>query len=126
MRSIAGIAIFLFFISNASLAQIQRTPVKQPADTNTVSPETSKQENPRKEIFRELNLSKEQKQQLKAINQTTKAAKETIENDNTLTESEKKTKLLTLRKNNAFKINAMLTEEQKKKFRQLKESKNGQ
>jgi len=126
MRSISGIAIFIFILINPSSAQIQRTPLKQPVDTSVISRETFQQENPRKDIFRELNLSREQKQHLKKISQSTKAAKETIENDATLTASDKKAKLRTLRKNNALKIDAMLTEEQKIKFRRLKENKNAE
>ena len=76
-------------------------------------------------MFRELDLSKEQKVKLKEINQSMKASKEAIENDTALSETAKKEKLRSLRKEQAFKIQAILTEEQKIKFRELRTKKKG-
>jgi len=47
-----------------------------------------------------------------------------LENDTTLTEADKKAKLKALKKEQAQKIQALLTEEQKIKFRKLR-NKNG-
>ena len=74
-------------------------------------------------MFRELDLTREQKIKMKEINQSMKASRETIENDTTLSETEKKTKLRALKKEQIQKIQAILTEEQKNKFRQMREKK---
>ena len=71
-------------------------------------------------MFRELDLTKEQRAKMKEINQSMKTSKEAIENDATLSETEKKQKLKTLRKEQAVKIQEILTEEQKIKFRELR------
>ena len=105
---------------NGSMAQVQRTPVKQKTDSSTVVTDPEKNKGSRKEMFRELDLTKEQKMKMKEINQSMKASKESIENDTALSEIEKKEKLRALKKEHVQKIQALLTEEQKVKFRQLK------
>lgn len=104
-----------------SSAQVQRRPVKQQPDSATVSPVAEKNKDNRKEIFRELNLTREQKGKMKEINQSMKASKDAIENDTTLSEAEKKAKLKTLRNEHTRQVQAVLTEEQKVRFRQLKD-----
>ena len=127
MKKYIGIGL-LMMISCTSFAQIQRTVVKQKTDSTTTVQVKENQQETRKEMFRELDLSKEQKMKMKEINQSMKASRETIENDTALAETEKKEKLKALRKEQALKIQAILTEEQKIKFRELrvKNKANGQ
>ncbi|MEP7163809.1 MAG: hypothetical protein ABI741_03895 [Ferruginibacter sp.] len=119
MKKYIGIALCIM-ICNESHAQIQRTVVKQKPDSTATEQVADKKTDSRKEIFRELDLTKEQKVKMKEINQSMKASKETIENDAALSDPQKKEKLKTLRKEQAIKIQAILTEEQKIKFRELK------
>ena len=121
MKKYFLLVALMIMISYASMAQLQRTPVKQKNDSSVVEPAAEKNKDSRKEMFRELDLTREQKIKMKEINQSMKASKEAIENDTTLSETEKKTKLKALKKEQVQKIQAILTEEQKTKFRQLKE-----
>ena len=107
-----------------SFAQIQRKVVKQKADSATAKSEPVKENESRKEILKELDLTKEQKVKLKEVNQSMKASKEAIENNLELSDIQKQEKLKALKKEQMSKIQSILTEEQKIKFRQLKE-KNG-
>jgi len=124
MKKYCAILIMMLLTGYSSLAQIQRNPVKQKKDSLAVAPAAEKKIDSRKEIFKELNLTQEQKMKLKEINQSMKASRETIESDSTLSEADKKAKLRTLRKEHGSQVQALLTEEQKIKFRELKE-KNG-
>ena len=110
----------LMMISCTCFAQIQRTVVKQKNDSTVTEQTPQKKDESKKEIFRELDLTKEQKVKLKEINQSMKTSKENIENDPALTDTEKKEKLRSLKREQAVKIQAILTEEQKIKFRELR------
>ena len=119
------IAIVILCLTGLNItAQIQRNVVKQKSDSTVTEPTQPKQDGSRKELLRELDLTKEQKIKMKEINQTMKLSKDAIENDTTLNENEKKEKLKVLRKEQVTKIQAILTEEQKIKFRQLRAKKN--
>ncbi len=124
MKKYIGIGL-LMMISCTCFAQIQRTVVKQKSDSTAVEQVPENKDGSRKEMFRELDLSKEQKAKMKEINQSMKASKEAIENDAVLSDTEKKEKLKLLRKEQTFKIQAILTEEQKIKFRELRAKKKG-
>ena len=119
MKKYIGIGLFIM-ISCTCFAQIQRTVVKQKPDSTATEQGPEKKNESRKEIFRELDLTKEQRGKMKEINQSMKASKEAIENDAVLSDTEKREKLRSLRKEQAIKIQAILTEEQKIKFRELK------
>ncbi len=124
MKKYIGIGL-LMMISCTCFAQIQRTVVKQKSDSTAVEQVPENKDGSRKEMFRELDLSKEQKAKMKEINQSMKASKEAIENDAVLSDTEKKEKLKLLRKEQTFKIQAILTEEQKIKFSELRAKKKG-
>ena len=123
MKKYIGISLLILMTGYISLAQVQRTPVKQKTDSSAIVIEPEKNKDSRKEMFRELDLSREQKIKMKEINQSMKASKEAIENDTTLSEREKKVKLRVLKKEQVQKIQALLTEEQKVKFQQLRAKK---
>ena len=123
MNIYIGIGLFIL-LHNTSFGQIQRNVVKQKSDSASANPFPSKENESRKEILKELDLTKEQKVKLKEVNQLMKASKEAIENNMELSGIQKKEKLKALKKEQMSKIQSILTEEQKIKFRQLKE-KNG-
>ena len=120
MKKYSSIVVLFTLISFLSQAQVQRAPVKQRTDSVTTTAKIEKDNKSKKEIFKELDLSREQKVKLKELNQSMKASKEALENDTTLTEADKKAKLKALKKEQAQKIQALLTEEQKIKFRELR------
>lgn len=123
MKIYIGIGLFILFHCT-SFGQIQKNVVKQKSDSVTSNPIRAKENESRKEILKELDLTKEQKVKLKEVNQSMKASKEAIENNLELSDIQKQEKLKALKKEQMSKIQSILTEEQKIKFRQLKE-KNG-
>lgn len=118
---VTALAVMTGFISSA---QIQRTVVKQKPDSVSSVPAPVQKNDSGKEIFKELDLTKEQRGKLREINQSMKASKEALESDTTMNDESRKEKLKALRKEHRSKIQAILTEEQKIKFRQLKAKSN--
>ena len=120
---IPGLILVLLFSSLLSLSQIERKPA--PAmQTDSVSSNTGSNKMDRsekKELLKELDLTKEQKIKLKEIRQASMAKKEAIENNNQLSETERKTKLRELQKEQAQNIQAILTNEQKEKFKTMRQ-----
>ena len=125
MKKIIIIAGIAMVVSINATAQIQRSAEAKTNDTTVMAnPKASADKQSRKERFRELNLSKEQKGQLKGIMQTGKNSKTEIENNEQLSDADKKTQLHELKKNQAQKILAILTPEQREKYNQSKMSNN--
>jgi protein CpxP len=117
MKSSIVLLIALLTAATVS-AQIERKPVVIKADSSqAVNSDNKVDKQSRKERFRELDLTKEQKGKLKEINQSGKAAKEAIESNSQLTEEEKKKQLRNLQREQAQKIQAILTPEQREKFK---------
>lgn len=109
---------FACCLAASASAQIERKPVvikADPAQTTEGTAAADKQT--RKERFKELDLTREQKLKLRDIMQSGKAAKEAIENNTQLSAEEKKKQLRELQKAQAVKIQAMLTPEQREKFK---------
>jgi Spy/CpxP family protein refolding chaperone len=125
MKKYLVIAI-LITIGHTGIAQVKRTTIKPTTDTATVKQSEEANKDFRKEILRQLNLTREQQLKMREINQIMKASREELEKNTTLPDAEKKTKLRSLRKDHAQKIQAVLTEEQKVMFRQLKAKNNSE
>ena len=112
------IILFLFLTALTATAQVERKPVVVKTDTSQATandPQVDKQS--RKERFKELGLTREQKSKLKEIMQANKAAKEAIENNTQLSDQDKKKQLRELQKAQMQKIQAILTPEQQEQFR---------
>ena len=114
-----SIVLFTFLLTAATAsAQIERKPVVIKADSSQIATNYNKADKQsRKERFRELDLTKEQKGKLKEIMQSGKASKEAIESNAQLSEADKKKQLRELQKAQAQKIQAILTPEQREKFK---------
>ena len=115
---ITVIIISLLFSTVLSSAQIERKPavVKTDSATGSSSAGTNTKMN-RKDRLKELDLTREQKIKLKEIRQSNQAAKAAIENNAGLSDEEKKKQIHTLQKDQLQKVQAILTEEQKGKFK---------
>ena len=115
---IPGIVLLLLLSFLFSTAQIERKSavVKTDSTTGVSSANTNDKMN-RKDRLKELDLTREQKIKLKEIRQSNQAAKAAIENNTGLSEEEKKKQIRTLQKEQAQKVQAILTEEQKAKFK---------
>ncbi len=114
---IPGLILVLLFSSIISLAQVERVPAKQADSVINKSAVNTKDKPGKKDLVKELDLSREQKIKIKEIRQSGKAKKDAIENNDQLSASEKKTQLREQQKEQAKNIQAILTEEQKEKFK---------
>ena len=118
-----GLVLILLISSQISFAQVERKtfPAKQ-ADSVSISSGSNKTEKlSRKDIIKELDLTREQKIKLKGIRQDNMAKQGAIENNSQLSGSEKKMQLRALQKEQAQNIQAILTEEQKEKFKSIRQ-----
>ena len=106
-----GLFLILLLSSVITFAQVERVPQ---AKTDSLSGTSIPG---KKDLIKDLDLSKEQKIKLKEIRQAGKARKEGIENNSQLTEPEKKKQLRELQKEQALQVQEILTDEQKEKFK---------
>ena len=117
------IILLLVLGSLSSTAQIERKTESIKADsTNNAQVDNKKNKQTQKDRLEELDLTKEQKGKLKEIRQSGKAAKDAIENNAALSETEKKKQLRNLKMEQAQKVQGILTEEQKAKFKASKQN----
>lgn len=119
------IIISVLFISANSFGQIQRNSTINNANDSSVliTNKNWKEGKGKKQMFQELDLTKEQRGQLKTIRQDAKAKREAIENDDSISDKEQKEKLKALRKETDEAIQKILTKEQWKKFVEQREKK---
>lgn len=116
--------LLALLLGNLSLsAQIERAPVVGKTDTiKFTASNEKKNKQSQKDRLEELDLTKEQKGKLKEIRQSGKAAKDAIESNAQLSEQEKKKQLRNLKMEQAQKVQGILTEEQKAKFKASKQN----
>ena len=115
--------ILALLLSSLSLsAQVERAVVGK-TDTTKLTPLKGRTVKlGQKDRLEELDLSREQKGKIKEIRQSGKAAKDAIENNAGLSETEKKKQLRILKREQAQKVQGILTEEQKAKFKASKQN----
>jgi Spy/CpxP family protein refolding chaperone len=111
------LALLSLIISLAGFSQVKKDRSKMSDSTKQSIKEVMKTKKGKK--MAELNLSREQKKQVKEIKQNDDAAKNAILNDAALSEEQKKEKLKELRKARQEKIKTMLTPEQKEKLKNM-------
>ena len=117
---ISLIAFVLSLVTVSASAQIERKSVVKTDSAQTNSYDNKIEKQSRKDRFKELDLTKEQKSKMKEIMQANKAAKESIENNTQLSDQDKKKQLRELQKTQMQKIQAILTPEQREKFKASK------
>lgn len=120
---ISLIAFIISLLTISASAQIERKSVAVKTDsaqTTTNNNKADKQS--RKERFKELDLTNEQKGKMKEIMQANKAAKEAIENNTNLSVQDKKKQLRDLQKSQMVKTQAILTPEQREKLKASKQN----
>lgn len=94
----------LLFVFAAAIAKAQ-----PPADS-------ARGRGPRVDMFKDLNLTKDQQDKVKAIQDKQRAEMETIRNSS-LSREEQRTKMMDMRKKYNDEIEAVLTPEQKEKYK---------
>src|SRR5882724_4686563 len=126
MKKLVSLTVFtlIFF---ASFAQIQRQKKEVTKTDSTGTTAVQKQDAgpDRKEMMKELNLSKEQRLKIKEFRQAAQAKKEAIENDNSLKPDEKQNKLKEVRKELQQNTMSVLSQEQKMKMLKMRNEKQG-
>lgn len=82
-----------------------------------------------KAMMDDLNLTADQKSQMKAAQESTKQQRDAIKNDASLSQDEKKAKMKDLQKSHSEKVNSILTPDQQKKrnayIKDMKQQKKG-
>ena len=116
-----ALTAFIFsLITVSASAQIERKSVAVKTDSIQTAGNDKVDKQSRKERFKELDLTREQKGKMKEIMQANKAAKEVIENNTQLSDQDRKKQLRALQKAQMQKIQAILTPEQREKFKASK------
>ena len=110
--------LFLFaaaglFFAATSNAQVQR---EVPQSQQTQAEPSPHQ----KGMMNQLNLTPDQKSQMKTIHQDMKQQRESIMNDQSLTADQKKQKMKEFRKSQSEKVNGILTPDQQQKMKELR------
>ena len=114
--------LFVFVISVCFVISNTIAQVKREVNPSQTSQSNTTQKNKKKEMMKELNLTKEQRAQMKEFHQSMKQKKEDINNDQTLTEEQKKIKMQELHKEQKHKMNAILTPGQREKMKEQKKN----
>ena len=117
MKSSLIFLIVLLTTITAS-AQIERRSTLSKTDSSqTMGTGNKADKQSRRERFKELDLTREQKGKMKEIMQSGKASKEAIENNAQLSDQDKKKQMRELQRSQMEKIQAILTPEQIEKFK---------
>lgn len=106
-----GLFLILLLSSVITFAQVERVP---PAKTDSLSGTSI---SGKKDLVKDLDLSTGQQAKLKEIRQSVRMKREGIDNNDQLTDTERKKQLKELQKQQAKWIEDILTDEQKEKFR---------
>lgn len=116
---ISGFVLILLLGTCTAVAQIERKPVTviQTDTTKTTVSENVKDKQSRKDRMKDLDLTREQQIKMKEIIQANKSAKDAIENNTRLSDQDKKKELRELQKAQLQKLQAILTPEQREKFK---------
>jgi Spy/CpxP family protein refolding chaperone len=113
MKKLVACIPMILFLATQSMAQVSR---EVPPSQNTQSNEGKKHQ--RKEMMKALDLTKEQRAQMKDFHKSMKQQKENINSDNSLSQNQKQDKLKELHKSQMEKLNTILTPEQKEKLKE--------
>jgi len=112
------IVLLLSFTMAVSFAQIQRN---APLPGNSTTSDSTQTNKPTfREQIQALNLTKDQKIQIRQLRQDSKANRETIMSNDSLTQDQKQMLLKSLRKQTAASFNAVLTDDQREKWQAMK------
>jgi Spy/CpxP family protein refolding chaperone len=122
---VIGLVLLLGTLSAS--AQIERKSTLSKNDTAKAVVSNSAEDTKKakkREMMKDLNLTREQQGKMKEIMKSGKAAKDAIQNNEQLSDQEKKQQLRELKKTQAQKVQAILTPEQLEKFKANRESDN--
>ena len=110
-----SIALLLCLLTAGSFAQAQHDALPGTADSSTVAARPSLRQQ-----IQALDLTRDQKMQIRQILQNSKANKETINANDSLSLDQKQAQLKALRKQTFANFNAILTDEQREKWKAMR------
>ena len=122
---VMGLVLLLGTLSAS--AQIERKSTLSKNDTAKAVVSNSAEDTKKakkRDMMKDLNLTREQQGKMKEIMKSGKAAKDAIQNNEQLSDQEKKQQFRELKKAQAQKIQVILTPEQLEKFKANRESDN--
>ena len=114
MKKLLALSFAAVIISSAAIAQTERTVEAKP----TTERHTGK--HGKNKMMKDLNLSKEQKSQMKANHQEMKAKREALKAQDNITVKEMREKQEALKIEQKSKMETILTSEQKTKMAEMK------
>jgi len=117
MKKLLALSFAAVILSSAALAQTERTVDKQ------AKMERNAGRHDKDKMMKELNLSKEQKAQLKAQHQDMKAKREALKAQDNITVKEMRERQAALKAEQKSKMDAVLNDDQKAKMAELKKQK---
>lgn len=112
----------LFFVAIAAIffAANGNAQVKRDVPQSQQMPSDSSHHLKRANMMEQLNLTADQKSQMKTLHQDMKQQREGIMNDQSLTADQKKEKMKDLRKSQSEKMNTILTPDQQSKMKEIR------
>jgi Spy/CpxP family protein refolding chaperone len=122
MMKKAFIGMVFCLLALGSMAQIRRTVAAKPkTDSLATAPEMGNDGAKRRDMLKTLQLDRQQKSKLKAMQQTAKQEKAAIEGDEKLTDAQKKQRLQELHKRRMSQMDTILTPEQKQQLLKMRQ-----
>jgi Spy/CpxP family protein refolding chaperone len=121
MKKLLTLSVAACILGFAASAQTERTTTEAPQ-----THQHHKGRHDKDEMMKQLNLSKEQKGQLKAQHKDMKAKKDALKAQDNITVKEWREKKEALKAEQQSKTNAILTEEQRTKMAELRKQKKAQ
>jgi Spy/CpxP family protein refolding chaperone len=110
MKKLFLVTLAGFLFAFQGEAQVRR----DAAPTQKVRPDSTRH-HARGRMMNELNLTPEQKAQMKSLHENNKGQRQAIQNDASLTADQKKAKMKDLQKSQSGKMNSILTPDQQAK-----------
>ena len=104
--------LFLFVMAGFFFAMNTTAQVSGNANPNRKFQSDSSHHHHRGQMMEQLNLTPEQKSQLKSLHESNKLQRDAIKNDATLTQDQKRAKMKDLQKSQSDKFNSILTPDQ--------------
>ena len=111
--------VFLFVMAALLFAASSNAQVQRNSSNSQRVQSDSSRHAPSEKMMNELNLSQDQKTQIKSLHQENKQQRDAIKNDASLTPDQKKQKMKELHQSQSDKMNSILTPDQQAKRKQM-------
>lgn len=120
-KTILAAALFSIFSMSAAYAQ-DAPPADKKHKTEHKGEHKNKMKAHDKDMYKDLNLTADQENELKALNEDNRMQMDAIKNDAALTDEQRKAKMMELKKAKKEKMQAILTPEQKAKWEEKRKN----